>query len=206
MCGRKDNKHPFFHAPPFVNPGSTTGLNSRPLLPISSHPNDGIEVLTPGHFLVGRPLQALPEANVLDQSPPLLKRWMLCQAITQHGGPDGPQLQRSNKWKTPRRDLQVGDVVLVKEDSLISTHWPLARITATFPGLDGHVRVVTIKTASSSYKRPTTKIVLLLPQDQDGKDSVSFGGRYVGAGAAESRPFTQEEKNNQDPSQERTSH
>ena len=29
--------------------------------------------------------------------------------------------------QTPRRDLQVGDVILVKEDGLISTHWPLAR-------------------------------------------------------------------------------
>ncbi len=28
-------------------------LNSRPLLPIETLPDDGMEILTPGHFLVG---------------------------------------------------------------------------------------------------------------------------------------------------------
>jgi len=36
-----------------------------------------------------------------------------------------------------------------------------ARITAVHPGEDGLVRVITVRTASSSYKRPVTKIVLL---------------------------------------------
>ena len=35
-------------------------LNRRPLIPLSND-DDGIEALMPGHFLVGKPLTALPE-------------------------------------------------------------------------------------------------------------------------------------------------
>ena len=37
-------------------------LNSTPLTPLPQ-PEDGIEVLTPGHFLIGRPLKALPDLS-----------------------------------------------------------------------------------------------------------------------------------------------
>ena len=37
-----------------------TCLNSTPLTPLPQ-PEDGIEVLTPRHFLIGQPLEALPD-------------------------------------------------------------------------------------------------------------------------------------------------
>ena len=60
-------------------------LNSRPLvvLPLD---DDGIEALNPGHFLVGRPLEALPDPPVANRSLPLLRRWHLCQSLVQHFG------------------------------------------------------------------------------------------------------------------------
>ena len=36
-------------------------LNSRPLVLINSPDDDCIEILTPGHFLIGQPLTALPD-------------------------------------------------------------------------------------------------------------------------------------------------
>ncbi|GFS79984.1 integrase catalytic domain-containing protein [Trichonephila clavipes] len=42
-------------------------LNSRPLVPLSDNTNE-YEVLTPGHFIIGRPISAIPEPAILDIS------------------------------------------------------------------------------------------------------------------------------------------
>ena len=57
-------------------------LNSRPLRVVTSHSPDGVAPLTPGHFLICRPLKAYPESSI-HVDPSLLKRWNLCQALTQ---------------------------------------------------------------------------------------------------------------------------
>ena len=76
--------------------------------------------------------------------------------------------------------------MLVKEDNLVSTHWPLAKVINTFPAKDGHTRVVSVKTVKGIYKCPTAKIVLLLPQEGQ-NDGASFGGRDVEATQAQAK-------------------
>ena len=63
-------------------------LDSRPLSPVNSHSMDGIQILTPGNFLVGRPLTSYPE-TVIDTQPNLLKRWTMCQSVVHLPGNDG---------------------------------------------------------------------------------------------------------------------
>ena len=70
-------------------------------------------------------------------------------------------LQARSKWKTPQPNLQVGDIVVLKEDKTFSCHWPLAKILQTYPGKDGLVRVAQVCTGNSIYKRPITKLALL---------------------------------------------
>lgn len=57
-------------------------LNSRPLQPLSCDPND-LEALTPGHFLIGRPLLSMPEENFTDVSTNRLRRWKLIRQALQ---------------------------------------------------------------------------------------------------------------------------
>ena len=142
-------------------------LNSRPLTPMPES-DDGIEVLTPGHFLVGSPLQSIPDSSASFQRVSLLRRWHLCQALVRHfwrrwSSEYLQHLHKRTKWKAPTRNIQVGDIVCVRGDGLVPTNWPLARVTAVHPGKDGLVRVVSLRTPHGTYKRPVAKVVLLLP-------------------------------------------
>ena len=56
-------------------------LNSRPLTPLNSASDDGIEVLTPGHFLVGKALKSVPAPDLSKCSISGLFRWKLRQRL-----------------------------------------------------------------------------------------------------------------------------
>lgn len=58
-------------------------LNSRPLTPLSSSPED-LTPLTPGHFLIGRPLVSLPSPELRDRSMNTLTRFHCVEQLRQH--------------------------------------------------------------------------------------------------------------------------
>ena len=51
--------------------------------------------------------------------------------------------------------------VLLREDNVPPMSCRLAGIIETFPGSDGHVRLVTVKTSSGQFKRSISKLVTL---------------------------------------------
>lgn len=67
------------------------------------------------------------------------------------------------KWRSKERNLQVGDLVIIREDNLPPSNWKMGRIIQTYPGGDGCVRSVQLKTTVGVYNRPITKLGLLIP-------------------------------------------
>lgn len=137
-------------------------LNSRPLIPMSNDPDD-FSFLTPGHFLIGDSLLAIPEPNLLDQKVLPLDRYntMLKRAQTFWNVFHKDYLktlQQRAKWTREQPNLKTGDVVLIKDDNLPPSRWLMGRIIETHPGSDGLVRVCTVKTKSGVYKRPVVKL------------------------------------------------
>jgi hypothetical protein len=148
-------------------------LNSRPLTPISTDPND-LSVLTPGHFLVGDALTSMPEPDLTKEPVNRLSRWQLMKQMTQHFWKRWSQeymsrLQQRPKWTQRRKDIRIKDIVTVKDDRLPPMQWKLARVTAVHPGDDGLVRACTLKTADGELDRVIGKLCLL-PVDPSTRD------------------------------------
>ncbi|XP_048261980.1 uncharacterized protein LOC125385143 [Bombus terrestris] len=96
-------------------------LNSRPLTPISSDPND-LLVLTPGHFLIGDALTSFRERDFRDTPSNRLSSWQHIQRIKQHFWRRWHreylnELNIRNKWSKGSHDIRVGTVVVLREDN-----------------------------------------------------------------------------------------
>ncbi|XP_014491796.1 uncharacterized protein LOC106754294 [Vigna radiata var. radiata] len=144
-------------------------LNSRPLTPMSNDPND-LEVLTPGHFLIGRPVVSPPEEEHGDTPLPRLKRWKYVEALSQQLWKRWcseylQTLQKRNKWLKTSTPLKEGDLVLIEDPQLPTLCWKRGRVLQTFPGKDGQVRVATVRTPTGELKRPVLKLFRLPAED-----------------------------------------
>uniref|UniRef100_A0A146KLP5 Integrase catalytic domain-containing protein n=1 Tax=Lygus hesperus TaxID=30085 RepID=A0A146KLP5_LYGHE len=142
-------------------------LNSRPLCPLSSDPSE-FEFLSPGHFLIGAPLTVNPEPTLLDVEDNRLDRWQLLKKISDQIWQRWhleyvSTLQARSKWRKPSANLEVGDLVLIKDPAVPQLEWPTARVSSVHPGTDGIVRVVTLRTPSATYKRSVANLIPLLP-------------------------------------------
>ena len=142
-------------------------LNSRPLLPITSHSPDGLPVLTAGHFLTNRNPSIYPEDPAPLDNLRLLQKWNLCQGVVQQFWTRWSKeylnsLQARTKWQSTTTNLQVDDVVAIKPvDKFLPCHWPLGRVSKTMPGKDGRVRVVELQTPTGYTQRARARLALI---------------------------------------------
>ena len=140
-------------------------LNSRPLTSVSDDLND-YEALTPNHFLIGRASPNNPPGQFEEREVNSRKRWRMAQALAdmlwrRWRKEYLPSLTTRSKWNKEQRNLQVGDLIILKNDDAPRSHWPLGRIVKTFSGSDDRVRMAEVKTPNGILMRPAAKLCLL---------------------------------------------
>lgn len=70
--------------------------------------------------------------------------------------------QNRQKWNKPQRNLEVGDIVIIKDETTPRCDWPLAIVRETEKDKSGFVRAVKVKTQHSVLRRPVCKLVLVV--------------------------------------------
>ncbi|XP_070525097.1 uncharacterized protein [Cardiocondyla obscurior] len=152
-------------------------MNSRPLCPLSNDPED-LDVLTPAHFLTGEVSTLIPEAELIDIPENRLNRYQLLQKIRSHYWKRWSQeyltnLQERTKWFRESENLREGQLVILREEGLSPAKWSMGRILKIYPGADGLVRVVTLKTSTTVLKRSITRIIPILQEEEKDKEERS---------------------------------
>lgn len=137
-------------------------LNSRPLVPHG----DDLECLTPAHFLIGAPTVVPLEKNIQLKNITPLERWRLTQNMVRDFWSKWQteylsRLQQRPKWHLPQKDLDEGDLVLIKDPKLPPATWRLGRILKKYIGTDGLTRMYDVRTASGVMQRSISKLCRL---------------------------------------------
>ncbi|XP_015437897.1 PREDICTED: uncharacterized protein LOC107193036 [Dufourea novaeangliae] len=140
-------------------------LNSRPLTPLSSDPNDP-SALTPAHFLIGNSLTSLPETDFSVIPANRLSKWQHIQKVKQDFWTRWykeylNELNVRQKWSSGSHEIKEGSLVVLKDDHLPPLQWHLGRIETVHPGQDGIIRAVTVRTIHGSYKRNVKQLAHL---------------------------------------------
>ncbi|CAI5670611.1 unnamed protein product [Oreochromis niloticus] len=144
-------------------------INSRPITKASMDPND-LEALTPNHLLLLKTSPILPPGVFHSTDMYTHRRWKQVQYMSDLFWKRWVkeyllQQQERQRWIGVKRNLIVGDLVLIMDSSAPRNSWPMGRVIKTFPDRRGFVRQVRIKTQTSCLDRPITKLCLLLEAD-----------------------------------------
>ena len=151
-------------------------VNQRLIGRVPNDPDDG-GYISPNHMLLGR---ASPEVV---QGPFKESRNPCHRVESVHKIVDSfwkcwsrevfPSLVHRKQWQVEGRNLQVNDVVLVADSITVRGKWSIGRITEVFPGRDGRIRNLKVKTSAGEYSRPMTKVAVIHPREgENWKDNV----------------------------------
>ena len=143
-------------------------VNSRPLGQPSNDAND-LQPLTPNHLILGRATADAPQGP-FREARTHRKRFGYIQSLVQQFWSRFQKeylqtLMRRAKWRQRERQFMIGDIVLMVDENVSRGKWNLARVIKVFPGNDGVIRNVKLKTKSGEYKRSVQKCCPILEED-----------------------------------------
>lgn len=125
-------------------------VNSRPLTVNNLSDPHGLEPLTPNHLLTMKTVKALPPpGEFVKEDIYGKKRWRHVQYLSEQFWSRWRKEYLANislrqRWHTPRRNLKVGDVVMMQEENAHRNEWRLGRVSGTTTDKDGLVRRVKV--------------------------------------------------------------
>ena len=143
-------------------------VNQRPIGRVPNDPDDG-KYLCPNDMLLGRATPEVPQGPFQDTKNPR-RRVEFVQKIVESFWKRWsrdvlPALVIRKAWHTERRNVQVDDIVVMADNNAIRGKWTIGRVIEVYPGTDGRVRNVKVKTPAGEYSRPVTKIAVIYPAE-----------------------------------------
>ena len=150
-------------------------INSRPLTTVSGEPDD-LEPLTPNHILTTKSTVVLPPpGNFQKNDVYMRRRWRRVQYLANLFWSRWKKeylvvMQQRNKWQHPQRNLVEGDIVMLRDENAPCNVWPLALVERAEPDSQGLVRSVVVKTQGATLRRPISKLILILPKEEQERD------------------------------------
>ena len=149
-------------------------LNSRPLTYASSDPDD-FRPLTPNDFMNRPPTADIPAGDFSTALPREHYRYVQRTAKMFWDQWRGVYLQSlidRKKWKSPTRNLAIGDVVMEHDKNLPRGQWSTGRVVAVHPGADLLVRAVDVQFKNGIFLRGIQNLCLLEPYSADSSNQI----------------------------------
>ena len=75
-------------------------------------------------------------------------------------------LRKSYNWPLAHQNV-ANDIVLLCDNKMVPTQWPLARVLEVYHGEDKDVRVIKVNTDVGTYTHVIVKSAVLLPKDHN---------------------------------------
>ena len=152
-------------------------VNQRPIGKNPLTPNDGT-YLCPNDLLLGRSTNQVPQGPFIEKSSTSQRLRFLQEIVNcfwkRWSREVFPNLVVEPKWHTERRNVRVGDVVMVQDSNVVRGEWKMGVIQSIMESGDGRVRNVEVAYKNGAtnvrVRRAVQRLIVIVPFEDDGKE------------------------------------